>query len=411
MKCLNNTIILIKIGFFIISIIFFKETLNAQECNFLENESISLNISGYNKDESFMQTYALVETTGNILEIANMPTFSRQDTGNYYVYALNYDTTTSVNNFVVGENIVNLSGTCFDTTRINITICACSMECNSTVGAIAITNTGYNATPDFNQVYALADTFGLILQTIENPITTRPLFSGIYSGHYHLYAINYDTRGTFTGLTVGNNITAISGDCLDIGVFCYNVCDSNYDLGDLPDISDSTTINDYQTLRSNNGPRHLIIKDLFLGDSIDMELDGQPSGQALGDGADEDGTIFFPTMNLAPGINFRLPFDYTNVTGDTAHLEAWIDWNADGDFDIINEMIIDWEDADTPFPNQMEINIPKDAATETAIGMRIRLSLQDNMSPYGLINSGEVEDYMLYLDCPKVYFPFKLIDE
>ncbi len=47
------------------------------------------------------------------------------------------------------------------------------------------------------------------------------------------------------------------------------------DLGDAPD--------SYATLRSSNGPRHLI-GSLTLGTTIDADVEGQPSGDAGGDG-------------------------------------------------------------------------------------------------------------------------------
>lgn len=412
MTYIKSTVTLIKMGLLVFVLVNCQGTLKAQNCDFLDNIPISLNHSAYNIDAAYRQVYAIVSANDTILEIASIPTFTSKQRGDYYVYAINYDTTTILNNFNVGENIANLSGTCLDTTRIAINVCTCPTDCHSITDTISINHTGYNATAGFSQIYVLADTIGNILLTVENPLTTTPLFFNIPNGHYHIYAVNYDTSRALLGLTVGNNMTRVSGDCFDLeGPFCYNVCNNNYDFGDLPDTSDSTTTNDYQTLFAHNGPRHLIIGDLYLGNSIDGDLEGQQNDQASGDGMDDDGIIIFSTMNLAAGISFRLPFAYTNLTGDTAHLEAWVDWNADGDFGAIDEMIIDWEDANAPFPNTLEINIPIDAATEVTIGLRIRLSLQDNMSPYGLVHSGEVEDYLLYLDCSEVYFPFTLTKE
>ncbi|MEM6318183.1 MAG: GEVED domain-containing protein, partial [Bacteroidota bacterium] len=150
-----------------------------------------------------------------------------------------------------------------------------------------------------------------------------------------------------------------------------------YDWGDLRDISDSTALNDYQTLSSNNGPVHQIISGLSLGATVDAEMDGQPSDNALGDGADEDGIAMAATLKLFPGLTFRLPFSYVNTTGNTAHVEAWIDWNADGAFDGTSEMVIDWDDSGGPLPNRMPITIPPNATTGSQLGWRIRISNQD----------------------------------
>jgi len=179
-----------------------------------------------------------------------------------------------------------------------------------------------------------------------------------------------------------------------------------YDYGDLQDNSNMTSANDYQTQQVNNGPAHLIIAGLSLGSTVDDELDGQSSIDALEDGMDEDGLIIFSTLNVSPGATIKLPFSYTNLTGHTAHLEAWLDWNGDGDFDPINELIGDWDDAITAFPTIMPIYIPTAAQTNTQLGLRIRLSLQDDMTPYGIIGSGEIEDYLIGISCKQVCLPF-----
>lgn len=186
-------------------------------------------------------------------------------------------------------------------------------------------------------------------------------------------------------------------------IVTVNACD----WGDLPDISTSTNQNDYQTTKENRGPVHVIISGLMLGTTIDGEIDGQSSGDALGDGIDEDGVQLFPTLNLYPNLTFRLPFTYTNTTGNTAHLEAWIDWNGDGDFDEANEMVIDWDDGTTSFSNRLEITIPATVLTEEFLGWRIRLSHQNNMTPYGFQSNGEVEDYLIKINCPQVCLPIQ----
>jgi len=35
----------------------------------------------------------------------------------------------------------------------------------------------------------------------------------------------------------------------------------------------------------------------------------------------------------------------------------------------------------------------------------VRLSNTDNMTPYGQVSSGEVEDYMLGIECPQAVCP------
>ena len=175
-------------------------------------------------------------------------------------------------------------------------------------------------------------------------------------------------------------------------VVIVNACD----WGDLPDSSAMTNATDYQTLDSNMGPVHVITPGLTLGSTVDGEPDGQPSTDALGDGADEDGLTIAPTLDVSPGSTFRLPLTYTNTSGSPAEIEAWIDWNNNGEFDL-GEMVFDATDPSAGF---IEVTAPNDAVTGAFLGVRIRISNEDDMTPYGLVESGEVEDYLIGLDCP-----------
>ena len=105
-----------------------------------------------------------------------------------------------------------------------------------------------------------------------------------------------------------------------------------------------------------------------------------------------------------PNSSFKLPLSVLNTTGNIAHLEAWIDWNGDGDFLDANEMIIDLDDS-TGLPNTLNIVVPSGAKMDSLLGFRVRLSHQDNMTPYGLIRTGEVEDYLLEINCNDLCLP------
>ena len=184
---------------------------------------------------------------------------------------------------------------------------------------------------------------------------------------------------------------------------------SEYDYGDLPDIADGTTgVNDYETNEMNGGPNHKIIDGLFLGTIVDGELDGVPDPLAVGDDTaggsdDEDGIAIFSSANISPGASIRFPLDVVNTTLDTAYLVAWIDWNGDGDFDEGNEIVANLKDnKDGVFPSFIEVTVPNDAVQGSLLGFRIRLSNDDNMTPYGRAGSGEVEDYLLGISCPQV---------
>lgn len=185
--------------------------------------------------------------------------------------------------------------------------------------------------------------------------------------------------------------------CVDTALILVQV--DTCDWGDLPDISSMTNAGDYQTLDATNGPVHVINPAITLGSTIDGEIDGQPSTDALGDETDEDGLLIFESLNISPGGTFRLPLSYTNTTGSPAHIEAWIDWNNNGEFDT-GEMVLDVTDPSSGMHNRLEVTVPNDAVTGAYLGLRIRISNQDNMTPYGLIDGGEVEDYLIGIDCP-----------
>ena len=192
----------------------------------------------------------------------------------------------------------------------------------------------------------------------------------------------------------------------DIEVFTKCV---EYDYGDLPDKANGTTgINDYETYDSTGGPSHQIIVGLFLGDTVDADIDGFPDSLAIGDDIrdgydDEDGITIFPTLDIVPGGTIQLPLSVTNITGDTAYIEAWIDWNGDGDFDNASELVVDYKDnEDGVFPTTISIEVPMNAVTDSLLGFRVRLSNNPDMTPYGRVNSGEVEDYLLGISCPQI---------
>ena len=172
---------------------------------------------------------------------------------------------------------------------------------------------------------------------------------------------------------------------------------ADYDWGDLPDLAAGTATGDYESLAANNGPRHIISPDLRLGATNTLEADAQQNANA--DGDVDDGLTLAGNENWAPGLTLNIPFSATNTTGATAYLEGWIDWNGDGDFGDVGEMVVDMDDG-IAFPMALSITVPTDAIQNQKIGFRLRISTTNNMTPYGEISDGEVEDYMITVTCP-----------
>ncbi len=186
-----------------------------------------------------------------------------------------------------------------------------------------------------------------------------------------------------------------ASDCSDIIETITPNC-AEFDFGDLPDFGPGTAAADYETLTEHNGPSHRKINNLYFATMLDTEVNGQPSVNALGDGADEDAFSFLINLKAIKEASYNFPLHITNTTGSIAHVEIWVDWNADGDFMDLDEFVFDLQDdGNGNFTNNiLTLDIPSHAVENQAIGFRARISHEDNMTPLGMIASGEVEDYL-----------------
>jgi len=185
--------------------------------------------------------------------------------------------------------------------------------------------------------------------------------------------------------------------------------DAAYDYGDAPDPT-------YPTLLANNGARHIASRDYYLGTSIDPENDGQPNSTATGDdndsGYDEDGVIF--TSPLFPGLLCTIEV----TASQPGYLDAWIDFNTDGDWNDQGEQIFTSKQL-SPGVNFLSFTVPADAITATMTFSRFRYSQLGDLQPTGEANDGEVEDYAVtiieeiqdYGDAPAEFYPTNSIDD
>ncbi len=149
---------------------------------------------------------------------------------------------------------------------------------------------------------------------------------------------------------------------------------------------------------------HMVNTDLMLGTMI--SADNGMMSDSTGT-ADNDDGITFPN-NLRPGVDIRIQIQVTNNTGMDAFVSGWADWNDDGDFDDIGELIIT-----TTYPNSgvfsmsESISIPTSTSLTSEIAMRFRVSTDQTAvnSPCGpsvCAPDGEVEDYLIQLECPPI---------
>ncbi|HAY78952.1 MAG TPA: hypothetical protein DCY79_04025, partial [Planctomycetaceae bacterium] len=165
---------------------------------------------------------------------------------------------------------------------------------------------------------------------------------------------------------------------------------SQADFGDAPA--------PYPTQRGDDGARHLAT-GIALGTQRDQEADGTPSANADGDGSDEDGVIF---GRLLTGQTTSLE---VTVSGADGFLDAWIDWNGDGDWLDPEEQIF----ASQPVTiglNLLSFAVPADSLDGVTFS-RFRVSSTGGLTPVGQAATGEVEDYQhtIYTNQPPTLDP------
>lgn len=160
-----------------------------------------------------------------------------------------------------------------------------------------------------------------------------------------------------------------------------------FDFGDAPDPS-------YPTLLTNNGARHQIDPDVYLGTKIDPDTDGQPNSDATGDdddgNDDEDGVVIKTSLITGSSVNVEV----TASTG--GYLNAWVDFNQNGSWGEADDYVF----IDTPLNaglNNLTLHTPGDASTGTTIA-RFRFSRSQGLSYEGEAEDGEVEDYLVEID-------------
>jgi hypothetical protein len=170
------------------------------------------------------------------------------------------------------------------------------------------------------------------------------------------------------------------------------------EFGDAPEAGPDFN---YPTKLISNGARHTaLVGSPLLGEIVDFELDGLPSEDSMGDDLnvaesdDEDGVVL--PFAFIPGVSASLQVTASQV----GKLDAWIDFNRDGDWADEGEKILDSVDV-IMGENTMEIDVPVDAESGTSY-VRFRISAAGGLEPFGLAQGGEVEDYQIEIGIPEV---------
>jgi uncharacterized repeat protein (TIGR01451 family) len=172
-------------------------------------------------------------------------------------------------------------------------------------------------------------------------------------------------------------------------VYFFDMGCPEFDFGDAPDP-------DYPTLLGSDGARHKLGGSVFMGATVDMDLDGQPTVDADGDdtdpeGDDEDGVTF--TSLVVTGETA----DVDVVASVTCALNAWIDFNDDGDWDDPGEQVFT-DEALVTGTNSLSFTVPMDTSPGEDVNTRFRVSTAGSLGYTGEATDGEVEDHQVYID-------------
>jgi CSLREA domain-containing protein len=182
----------------------------------------------------------------------------------------------------------------------------------------------------------------------------------------------------------------IDNSC-DIGAY---EADDSYDLGDAPD---SLAAPQYPTRLANNGAAHAILPGApYLGATPpDAETGINPDSDATADDnqgiPDEDGISGTPAFTAGASGNLAVAIN------GSGRLNAWIDWNRDGDWNDAGEQIAS-DQTVTSGTTTLNFVVPADAVSGTSY-LRLRLcsaAIACN-TPGGDAADGEVEDHRVTL--------------
>jgi PKD repeat protein len=184
---------------------------------------------------------------------------------------------------------------------------------------------------------------------------------------------------------------ALNGEVEDYPVHIGEIPNGELDFGDAPENSNTCG---YPTTLACNGARHLIVPTIFMGTMIDPEGNGQQTTLANGDdvnGIDDEDGVTLPAI-LVPG----LLVNYTVQASVNGYLDAWMDFNQDGDWADAGEQICTTL-AITATLNNLSFTVPLTASIGNSYS---RFRFRDYfgvMNFDGIAQNGEVEDYPVYI--------------
>jgi hypothetical protein len=193
------------------------------------------------------------------------------------------------------------------------------------------------------------------------------------------------------------NVVAESSESNNIAVKTFTVEPvGTHDFGDAPTAAQSGFAASYPTLLADGGARHGVLSGFQLGALKDLEADGRPNVNAIGDDIavsdDDDGVQFDGSFLIGQQGSFDV--FVTNSAGvPNPYLDVWVDFNRDGDWSDSGERV--FSQAVTAGANSIPFNVPV-SVSDGASYARFRLhNGTSGLTAGGLASDGEVEDYRI----------------
>lgn len=259
-----------------------------------------------------------------------------------------------------------------------------------------------------------ADTYGpfvaphtlLIRGTITDPDSPLPDVVGVDLGDGSVREVQVQSDGSFslehTYTEVGTfTITARAVDdqgAVGEDTSIVTIAERLFDFGDAPAR--------YPVTRDQSGASH-VATGATLGLLRDVEDDGQPSDDGTGDDLnpmdrpdDEDGLV---RHLITSACGSALVVNVQGVTR-VVHLNAWVDFNADGDWSDAGEQVA-VDQRVTENGEQVIAFVTPAGSVTGATYARVRLSSETGLFPTAAAMDGEVEDHLVVITdaAPIVY--------
>ena len=156
------------------------------------------------------------------------------------------------------------------------------------------------------------------------------------------------------------------------------------------------------------GAEHTIVTGFHLGNSVDSEPNGQPSLEANADDLagspdDEDAvtSVNGGGVTITGGLKrgdsaAQLKVFVTNTAGvSNPYLDAWMDFNQDGDWDDAGERIA--SQSVVAGSNTTSFAVPSGQLGSTFARFRLHSATGPGLHPGGVASKGEVEDHRVVI--------------